>query len=178
MPQIMKEPGQRFMFLGVGFLLFIMGCSGLTLYWALDNELPVTGMSGKFIGWDKEDPNVGHIEWTEVRHRFCDVKASRFVYNGLDMADVTTKDTKRSHEVLPEGERHKTRKRWTTFEVPPGFRETATEPKYRVRLEYSCNPLQNVFPLIVAPPEVSLKVTEGKQNAVDAESIPDRELAP
>lgn len=156
---MLSEPANRFMFLGVAFLLFIMGCSATVLYWAVDDEYPLTGVTGRFVGWDEKNPNVGRVEWTGIRNRYCDATVDHWVIN--DGKYVSFYETHRpgSH-IMDEADKGKPDIIYDSFEVPEEVRKNLINPKYRVRFEFVCNYLQKAFPLVVPVPELSITPPE------------------
>lgn len=161
MPQMLSEPANRFMFLGVVFLLFIMGCSATVLYWALDDELPLVGVTGTFKGWDDEHPHLGRVEWTGLRNRYCDATVDHWIIN--DGRYVSFYETHRpgSH-IMNEAEKGKSDTIYETIEVPEEVRGNLVNPKYRIRFEFVCNYLHKAFPLVVTAPELSLAPLEAQ----------------
>ena len=155
MPQMLSEPSNRFVFLGVAFLLFIMACSATILYWAVDDELPLVAVTGTFKGWDKEHPHLGRVEWTGIRNRYCDATVDHWIIN--DGRYVSFYETHRPGSlIMEEAEKGKADTIYETIEVPEEVRKNLINPKYRIRFEFHCNYLHKAFPLIVAAPELSL----------------------
>jgi hypothetical protein len=163
---MLSEPANRFMFLGVAFLLFIMGCSATVLYWALDDELPIVGVTGRFVGWDRNNPNVGRVEWTGLRNRYCDATVDHWIINDGKYVNFYETERPGSH-IMHEAERGKPDIIYDSFEVPSEVRKNLVNPKYRVRFEFVCNYLQKAFPLVVAVPELSIMPSESSNHAPD-----------
>jgi hypothetical protein len=156
MPQMLAEPANRFVFLGVAFLLFIMACSATVIYWAIDDEVPIIGMTGTFRGWDKDNPNIGRVEWVGQRNRYCDATVDHWVINDGRYVDFYESHRPGSH-IMNEADKGKQDVIYDSFEVPVEVRRNLFKPKYRVRFEFVCNYLQKVFPIVVTPPELSIE---------------------
>lgn len=174
MPQILKEPASRFMVLGVGFMLFIMACSATVLYWSLDLQPPFAGVSGTFKGWDEHDPTIGRVEWTGQRYRYCDGKVSRWVINNGRYVHFSRSEFSGSSDLPPE-EQGRADTVYAKFEIPWGAKQQLVQPKYRIRIEYACNPLQRIFPIVVSPPEIPLSSAISESSANAPAGIPNGE---
>jgi hypothetical protein len=178
MPQMLREPANRFVFLGVAFLLFIMGCSAITLYWALDDELPLMGVTGTFRGWDKDNPNLARIEWTGQRNRYCDASVYHWIINNGKYVDFY--ETHRPGSIIMnEAEKGKPETIYETIEIPEEVRHNLVNPRYRIRFEFACNHLQKAFPLAIPVPELSLmpseeriREPEGIERGTDSPTMP------
>ena len=129
-----------------------------------------------FLGWDKNEPNRAHVEWTAVRHRSCDGMMYRWAFSGTDMVELES--TAVQDFSFPEDEIGKPVKWYSTFLVPTWFKDNAKNPTYRLRMEFYCNPLQRHSPLIVAPPEVPLTVTERAKDAVEPPRVQSQRNTP
>ena len=166
MPQMLSEPANRFMFLGVAFLLFIMACSATVLCWAIDDELPIVGVVGTFKGWDKHDPTRGRVEWTGQRNRYCDATVSHWIIN--DGRYVNFYETHRpGSEIMDKAEKGKENIIYDVVEVPMEVRNNLSNAKYRVRFEFVCNYLHKAFPLVVYPPEISIMPIRPNEHSPD-----------
>lgn len=163
MPQMLREPSNRFMILGVSFLLFIMICSATVLYWAIDSEPPLTGVTGTFAGWDKDNPNIARVQWTGQRNRYCHATVDHWIINNGKYVSFYETTRPGSNLVL-EGDKGKPETIYETIEIPAEVRQNLVNPKYRIRFEFSCNYLQKAFPIIVAAPELSLTPLEEINN--------------
>lgn len=155
MPQMLSEPSSRFMVLGIAFLLFIMACCGTILYWALDDEFPIVGVTGSFRGWDEKNPTHGKVEWTGIRNRYCDATVDHWIINDGKYVNFYETNRPGSH-IMNEAEKGKPETIYDSIDIPEDIRENLVNPKYRVRFEFVCNYLQKAFPLVVTPPELSL----------------------
>ena len=166
MPQMLREPGNMFMVLGVAFLLFIMACSATVVYWAIDNEPPLVGVTGTFRGWDKQNPNIARVEWTGQRYRYCDATVDHWIINNGRYVSFYETQRPGSH-IMDEAEKGKPDTIYETIEVAPEVRRNLINPKYRIRFEFVCNYLQKAFPVIVTAPEISLAPAESPHYAPD-----------
>ena len=157
MPQILKERSNQFMVIGSVAMAIIMACSATILYWAaIDTEYPFIGVSGKFNGWDRENPNIARFEWTGQRYRYCDATGSHwFINDGRPVLAFQTHRIVSGLEYM--GYPGSPETIYDPVEVPPEIRNKLKAPKYRIRFEFSCNYLQKHFPIVVAPPEISVE---------------------
>lgn len=163
----MRLPNQEQRFRATIYLLLaiIIGSLGLCAYWAADRQLPIAAQSGKFVGWDEHNPHIGWIEWTGVRQRYCEGISYRWLVNGvvIELAPI---------HVRYNGNVDNPEKKSTTwrvaFEIPEWYKHNGS---YRVRIEYSCNPFQKFFPLVVSLPDIPFKFPGGATELLPPESL-------
>lgn len=177
MPQVIPTRPDYFKYLAYFCSSVLVACSAVLLFWGfLDHQVPVTGVNGYFLGWDKNEPNRAHVKWTAVLHRSCDGMMYRWAFSGTDMVELES--TAVQDFSFPEDEIGKPVKWYSTFLVPTWFKDNAQNPTYRLRMEFYCNPLQRHSPLIVAPPEIPLTVTERAKDAVEPPRVQSQRNTP
>ena len=143
---------QRFRATIYALLAIIIGSFTLCMYWAADRQLPILAQSGKFVGWDEKNPKIGWVEWTGVRQRYCEGVSHRWIVNSVVIELTPIHVTYRGEVANPERKASSWR---VPFEVPDWFNHSAS---YRVRVSYSCNPWQKIFPMVVELPDVPFVV--------------------
>ncbi len=60
---------RRFPLKVYGLLAIIIGSLSLFGYWAADRQLPIMAQSGKFVGWDENNPRIGHQLQVDCKQR-------------------------------------------------------------------------------------------------------------
>lgn len=154
--RFLKDPAIRFQWLVTILVALIIGPIGLCLYWAADRQLPILAQSGVFVGWDKNNPRIGWIEWTGIRQRVCDGTSYRWLVDGIVVELPPIHVWSNGKVDNPDKKSSSWR---VAFEVPEWFRHNGS---YRARILYQCNPLQKVFPLIVQLPDIAFKMPDGE----------------
>lgn len=150
--RFLKDPASRFQWLVTILVVLIIGPIGLCLYWATDREMPILAQSGVFAGWDEHNPRIGWIEWTGIRQRYCEGTSYRWLVDGVvvELAPIHIRYNGEAPVV------NKKTSSWRVpFEIPEWFRQNAS---YRVRVEYSCNPFQKLYPLVVTLPDIPFEM--------------------
>jgi hypothetical protein len=125
-------------------------------YWATDRNLPLDHLSGRFDGWDAQEPHTALMTWIGNRDRICPGKIFRWVFadhpynlQPLDLPPPGAADQLGARGVV------------FTVRVPipdEAFRTAKDTLSYHVRLVWQCNPLHQYWPLVLDPPEISIPV--------------------
>lgn len=158
--KFLGDSSSRFQLLVPVLVMLILGSIGLCLYWAADRELPILAQSGVFVGWDEHNSRIGWVEWTGIRQRYCDGTSYRWLVDGVVIELPTIHIRPNQEEDVPD----KKLSTWrVAFEVPEWFHQNAS---YRVRVEYSCNSWQKLFPLVVSLPDVPFEMPGGQHDSL------------
>jgi hypothetical protein len=140
--------------------LAIFSTLALAAYWlVIDRYPPITVDRGEIAGSERQPDGslVVFVRWHGTRHRFCPGVSKRWLADGalLPLPDIP---------YPPEDADAETgRAQWeVAVQVPAYFLTTGhVDLAYRIRIDYSCNPLQEIaFPIRVAPPPVPFRVEQ------------------
>lgn len=118
--------------------------AALVVWWALDREPPFEYLDHQQV--EVLDADTVRLEYQAVRHRSCDLSASRYVTDSAGFRWYLVDQTLRASDVKqldfdPPG------KVRLVLPIPAGARRG--DMAYVAMLEYRCNPLHTYWPITV-----------------------------
>jgi hypothetical protein len=153
---------------GLRILSFIiMAIMVLVFYWlVIDRSPPTTVFRGEVLRYEPQ-PDGGWIliiKWHGERHRLCWGNSKRWIAdnNPLSIGLVLPLEDIAYPPDLHVGQLG--HYEWEVpIHIPPYFASTGhTKGAYKIRILYSCNPLQQyMFPIVVEPPPVPFELPNG-----------------
>jgi hypothetical protein len=140
------------------FTAIILSGLMLCVYWVLiDRSAPVTVHYGEVVRFEHQanDSWVMIIRWHGERHRQCWGNSNRWISGDfvLPLPDIPYPPDRPDQQIGPFT--------WEVpIEIPSYYVSTGhTTGQYAIRIEYSCNPLQEyLFPIIVTPNPVKFVI--------------------
>jgi hypothetical protein len=142
----------RFRFLAPLLLSAFAMLSGLFAYWALDSSPPVENMTGKVVSAEVAPDGSARlvVEWMAIRRRLCHGNSVRWIIDGYitPLPDI-------QYPPPQVGEIGQVIRWRVPITVPKDFHDVGV---YRVHVEYTCNPLQRIFPIVIDPPDVPFAI--------------------
>lgn len=123
------------------FLLVIGAVTMQVSSWAMDRSPPVTIISSKADGYAMPGGTL-LIRYTVERHRSCQLKVDRAIITS-ELTRIELQDSDWAAAPGPMGKDIYKSEVIIPSRVPPG------PSVYRVILQYRCNPLQVLYPIIV-----------------------------
>lgn len=165
---LFKKPGidstrspseRRFLWLGPLLAVILVLFCSVFVYWLIDRRPPLIAASGEFIGWDNNVPRRGHVVWRGIQRRACEGTIYRYIVDG----EIVTLPPRPWEYRGPIDNPKDDPTTWgASFDVPDHINHDAA---YRNRIEYICNPLHKLWPIVVAPPDVPFILREEDRNA-------------
>jgi hypothetical protein len=155
---------------GVRILSFIiMAILALVFYWlVIDRSPPATIIGGEVLRYEQQPDGAWLliIKWRGERHRSCWGNSKRWIADNnplsvglvLPLEDIAYPPDSNIHD-RPLGPYE-----WEVpIHIPSYFATTGhTKGAYKIRILYSCNPLQQyIFPIVVEPPPVPFELPNG-----------------
>lgn len=147
------------------FLAFCLACMTLIPammlgYWAVDRELPIHHVMGKFVKWESTAPYIAIIQWSAHRNRLCFGQTTSWVFSGraIDLPPGTLPHKNATQQVDVGSVT------WTESIVMPNeaFHTEEKEILLNVRFNWKCNPLQDYWPLELDAPLITIPVPQTK----------------
>lgn len=143
------DPRRQFILMAVGLVVFTLIILSPIIYWyAFDNTPPVSNLEGEVV-LKADDGSWVVIEWRGHRERSCPGTTRRWLVNGVR--------SQLPNQGLPYSASSKTGRELV-------WRERVDIPKhleppllYFIELEYWCNPIHNISPLVLFPPWIRIE---------------------
>lgn len=151
--------------------LVLLGSFALIFYWlVLDRSIPTNVLGGEVVRYERQSDGawIVIVRWHGERKRSCWGNSKRWITDSnqgsiglvLPLEDIAYPP---DYDLPPS--------KSYVWEVPihvPAYFESAghTKGAYRIRILYSCNPLQEyLFPIVVEPPSVHFNLPVAEQTS-------------
>lgn len=146
----------------ISVYIAMMTATIIWIIWSLviDTVPPLSNIGATLVSYDAET-RVARIQWDATRNRFCPGRTIPKIMDGIVVSmeegiitGAGTAEDRRMQQEQPGASGYPIS--WTRdITIPPGVTGIA---RYVVVYNYECNAMQQLRPMVVIPPEVTIPV--------------------